>query len=56
MNGPGRAAYTERDYTATPTVKTDRLANGRIHSAPIAAYVGTEAEQLINQLGSFAAR
>ena len=38
------------------TVAAFGVENGRIHSAPISAYVGMEAEQLVNELASFAAR
>jgi hypothetical protein len=38
------------------TVAAFAVENGRIHSAPIAAYVGMDTEQLTNQLASMAAR
>jgi hypothetical protein len=38
------------------TVAAFAVENGRIHSAPISGYAGMEAEQLVNELASFAAR
>jgi hypothetical protein len=53
---PGQQVFVRMSSRWDDAVGALAVENGRIHSAPIAAYAGMEVEQLVNELTSFAAR